>query len=196
MSLFKLPCVTQTERLTPRIAAMSSLTVVLPLLPVTATTGIGERRTPRARHGTERAARVAHLDLRQRRRGEPRHERAGGALRERFLDEVVAVEPIARNRDEQRARRRARACPSSRRRTTDRRRRGGPAPRARPRPAFAPSWRHSEELGDDGAVAERAPLGADELLRFVTFARDEHDVARPRALDRGLQRGAAVVNAR
>jgi hypothetical protein len=40
MSLFKLPCVTQIERLTPKIAAVSSLTVVLPLLPVTATTGI------------------------------------------------------------------------------------------------------------------------------------------------------------
>ena len=64
----------------------------------------GERRTPRARHGTQRAARVPHLDLRQRRRGEPRHERAGGTFRERFIDEVVAVEPIARDRDEQRTR--------------------------------------------------------------------------------------------
>ena len=49
MSLFRLPCVTQTERLTPRIEAMSSLTVVLPLLPVTATTGIpNEARHARA----------------------------------------------------------------------------------------------------------------------------------------------------
>ena len=39
-----------------------------------------------------------------------------------------------------------------------------------------------------------APLGADELLRFVSLARDEHDVAGARALDRGLQRRAAVVD--
>jgi hypothetical protein len=59
-----------------------------------------ERRAPSARHRAERTPGVADFDLRQRRRAEARHKRAGGALRERFLDEVVAVEAIAGDRDE------------------------------------------------------------------------------------------------
>ena len=177
MSLFRLPCVTQTERLTPKIAAMSSLTVVLPLLPVTATSGIvNDARQARAiAPSARRESRTSICG--SARRGEARHERAGGALRERFVDEVVAVEAVAGDRDEQRAgaeRARVRRHGAER---PDPRRRDGPAPRARRRPACAPSWRDSEQLGDDRAVAESAPLAADELLCLVAFARDEHDVA-------------------
>ena len=81
MSLFKLPCVTQIDRLTLKIEATSSLTVVLPLLPVTATTGIvNDARQARAiAPSARRESRTSICG--ERRRGEPRHERACGTLR-------------------------------------------------------------------------------------------------------------------
>ena len=58
MSLFRLPCVTQTRLLTLKIEAISSLTVVLPLLPVTATTGT-EKLARQARAMLPKACRVS-----------------------------------------------------------------------------------------------------------------------------------------
>ena len=96
MSLFKLPCVTQIERLTPKIAAMSSLTVVLPLLPVTATTGI-ENDARHARAIAPKARRESRTSICGSGDAASRETSAPAApFRERVLDEVVAVEPIAR----------------------------------------------------------------------------------------------------
>ena len=171
MSLFKLPCVTQTERLTPEDRRDELLDRRLAAAAGHRNHGNRERGTPRGAIAPKarRESRTSTCD------------NGDEASRERARRRRPLRAPRRRSRCRRNGRRGSRRTTSPRRservsvvtaRTIDRRRRDGPPLRARLRPTSATSWRDSEELGDDGAVAERAPLGTDELLRFVALARD------------------------
>ena len=123
--------------------------------------GDRERSAPRARHraqarGASRGLRSAATSTRR----EPRHERAGGALCRALRRRSRCRRNGRRGSRRTTSPGRARACPSSRHRTTDRRRRAA-LHFARDR---GQRTRHHgvdpEKLGDDGAVAERSPLGS------------------------------------
>ena len=105
MWLFRLPRVTRHGPTAPRIAPVISLTVVLPLLPVMPTTVPSKSRRQAARERRQRRERVAHDDLRQRtiRRGRSTSAPAAPSAA-RLGHELVAVEALAAQRDEQRAR--------------------------------------------------------------------------------------------
>ena len=107
--LLRLPLFRNTRYLAPRNSAVISLVVVFPALPVIATTFVPDRRlTSRA---IDRSARVVSA-TRTRPPGCPPcspirsaafrfDQRADGSSRQRRLNEVVPVEPIAANRDEE-----------------------------------------------------------------------------------------------
>jgi hypothetical protein len=111
MSLLRLPRVASTASALPpkcarRIAAHISLTVVLPLLPVMPSSGIG-KRARQAAASWPSARRVSFTAT----SGNPGlaaaqaafDHGAGGALGQHFGDEVVAIEALALERDEQHA---------------------------------------------------------------------------------------------
>ena len=84
------------------MAAIISLTVVLPLLPATPTTGIAKLRAPAARGACQRGLRVRHDDLRAAARSTGRVDHGAGRARGlRGVDEIIGVEARAAQRDEQ-----------------------------------------------------------------------------------------------
>ena len=110
IALLRLPAVASTAgapNCSRRIDAIISLTVVLPLLPDDERERQVEARAPAGREAPERRERVVDRDDRTAPAVAIRaHHRGGRALREGAVDEVVAVEALAGERDEEVARRR------------------------------------------------------------------------------------------
>ena len=140
MSLLRLPGVAATAAspaAARKIAAIISFTVVLPLLPVTATTGMSKRLRQNVGERAERAQRVVDGDQVA---GDaasrvPRSTSAAAAPRRSApRDEVVAVEALALQRDEQIAAGEAARIGRDARERERRRRRRSHRPRARRSP--------------------------------------------------------------
>ena len=183
-----------------RIAASISLVVVLPLLPVIATTRGAMPAAVEGREVAERGERVAHDDRRRSgsvavaRRARSTMHRAGAAPR-RLGDEGVAVVRARRG-----GRRRARPARSRRVSVVTPAKRGAAAERrqlaARRREHLGERRRRAAPASRSGraaharrlpsaaahllAIVEVALLGADDLVVLVPLAGDEHEVARPR----------------
>ena len=191
MWLFRFPLVTRHGPHAPRIAPVISLTVVLPLLPVMPTTVPAKsRRHALAKRG-QRTQRVRHDDLRHRGGDRPRNDGARGAAGRRLGNEVVAVEVLAGERDEQRARLERAAVGSDRAEcgilALQRcRRRRGRIRRGRG------SCFHSQRVEHDATVAERPDVATDDLVVLVALARDHHRVARIGLREREMNRLGAI----
>ena len=168
----------------PAAASSSTLVVVFPALPVMAITRPVKR--PRAAPASAIYASFVSRDQHRRRPVDARqrvvdhdHRRATG---DRLVREVVPVEVCAAQREERVARlERARVGDDANVRRRDARLRTASPPVASTRRASAASRRAPAVASNSRAIAtivERQAPVADDLIRLVTFAGDQHDVAR------------------
>ena len=181
MSLFKLPCVTQTDAAHAQDRRDELLHGRLAAAARDCDDRVSRSRAPGTRERTERAPRIAHLDLRQRRvarlarrarlRRLSRARHAGSRCR-RSLSPAIATNKAPAVS----ARLSVVTAPNP------------PSAPIEPPVVFARDGgqraRHHARPPSSSAATARssngAPLRAYDLLRLVTFARDQHDVAGPR----------------
>ena len=185
MSLLKLPSVANAPSpcQARKIDAIICVTVVLPLLPATATSGIEKRRRQPAARSPRAARRVGDDEARQRRAIEAMlGQRGDGAGRFRLGEEVVGIEALAAQCDEEVARRdAARVAVDARERRgriadelgRRQQRRELAERRHRPLRERQPGL---ERLRRVARVRERKPCAADVLVVLVALAGDEDDV--------------------
>ena len=215
MWLFRFPLFRNTRYRAERNSAATSFVVVLPALPVIATTLAPERR--RTSRATSCSARVVSADPNDARRRPPRprcapapagvdRRRASAPRPSALGDELVPSNRsprIATNKSPGGERPRVDRQPTDRASMPRRgrlrrrsRRRSSPAVSAsdlhalrHPRAAAASRQRRARDLD----VVERQRPVADDLILLVSLAGDQHQIAGPRVVHGALDRGLPIA---